>query len=157
MSSVSGGQLFCNALCVTLHRILPSLLLTLINADGTLYTSWDSHTRNSLKPIDLTTRFDSLKTTSSLSYRNKFRSGLHNVRRSSAWRVYVERANVLKINKHVHLFSPQNSPVDTSCSAQHLGGPFRRKPTVSFVLSVCPSSWNNSAPIGRILMKLKFD
>jgi hypothetical protein len=72
MSSVSGGQFFCNALCVTFHRILPSLFLTLINADGLLYTSWDSHTRNSLKPIDLTTRFDSLKTTSSLSYRNKF-------------------------------------------------------------------------------------
>jgi hypothetical protein len=31
-----------------------------------------------------------------------------------------------------------------------------RKETVSFVMSVCPSAWNNSAPTGRIFMKLKF-
>ena len=30
-----------------------------------------------------------------------------------------------------------------------------RKDTVSFVMSVCPSAWNNSAPIGRIFMKFE--
>jgi hypothetical protein len=29
-----------------------------------------------------------------------------------------------------------------------------RKATISFVMSICPSAWNNSAPTGRILMKL---
>ena len=29
-----------------------------------------------------------------------------------------------------------------------------RKATISFVMSVCPSAWNNSNPIGRILIKL---
>ena len=28
------------------------------------------------------------------------------------------------------------------------------KETISFVMSVCPSAWNNSAPTGRIFMKL---
>jgi hypothetical protein len=28
-----------------------------------------------------------------------------------------------------------------------------RKATSSFVMSICPSAWNNSAPNGRILMK----
>ena len=28
-----------------------------------------------------------------------------------------------------------------------------RKATVSFVMSVCQSAWNNSAPTGRILVK----
>jgi hypothetical protein len=28
-----------------------------------------------------------------------------------------------------------------------------RKATISFVMSVCPSEWNNSAPSGRIFMK----
>ena len=29
-----------------------------------------------------------------------------------------------------------------------------RKATTSFVMSVCPSTWNNSAPTGRIFMQL---
>jgi hypothetical protein len=29
-----------------------------------------------------------------------------------------------------------------------------RKATISFVMSVCPSAWNNSVPTGRILMRL---
>ena len=29
-----------------------------------------------------------------------------------------------------------------------------RKATVSFVMHVCPSAWNNSAPTVRVLMKL---
>ena len=29
-----------------------------------------------------------------------------------------------------------------------------RKGTVSYVVYVCPSSWNKTAPVGRILMKL---
>jgi hypothetical protein len=35
-------------------------------------------------------------------------------------------------------------------------GEFRklRKATISFVMSICPSAWNNSAPTGRIFMKL---
>ena len=28
-----------------------------------------------------------------------------------------------------------------------------QKATISFVMSVCPSAWNNSAPTGRSLMK----
>jgi hypothetical protein len=28
-----------------------------------------------------------------------------------------------------------------------------RKASVSFVISVCPSAWNNSTPTGRIFMK----
>ena len=29
-----------------------------------------------------------------------------------------------------------------------------RKATISFVMSVCPSAWNNAAPTGRILINL---
>ena len=29
-----------------------------------------------------------------------------------------------------------------------------RKATISFIMSVCPYAWNNSAPTGRIFMKL---
>jgi len=31
-----------------------------------------------------------------------------------------------------------------------------RKATTSFVTSVCPSAWNNSAPTGRIFMKFEY-
>jgi hypothetical protein len=31
-----------------------------------------------------------------------------------------------------------------------------RKATISFIMSVCPYAWSNTAPTGRILMKLDF-
>jgi len=54
--------------------------------------------------------------------------------------------------------------VGPSCSSvyvEFLGEQAKlRKPTISFVLSVCPfvrlSAWNNSAPTGRFFMKIKF-
>jgi hypothetical protein len=32
-----------------------------------------------------------------------------------------------------------------------------RKATASFVMPLCPSAWNNSAPTGRIFMKFDID
>jgi len=43
----------------------------------------------------------------------------------------------------------------SSCSVCAFLGAFAklRKATISFVMSVCPSAWNNSTPTGRIFVK----
>ena len=113
VTSISDRQ-FVLWFFVTFHT-QNSLLLPhrLINPNVLLYTSTDPHARHSSEPIALIIRCHSLKTTSFLSYRNKFRSCVQKAWRSTPLRANVRPADVLKVNKHTRLFSPWNTLANT--------------------------------------------
>ena len=71
----------------------------------------------------------------------------------------IPKGNIYKSNAHQRLRECRNWPQyrkfkDTKF--KHFLEAFAKlqKATTIFVTSVCPSSWNNSAPTGRILMKI---